>query len=282
MRINRQTYEEYFLLYADGELNDAQKLEVEEFVDQNPDLGEELEMIAQTVMIPDETIVFADKEILFRKEGSRKVVPMVWMKFVAAAAVLLVLMGAGWIFLKDDVRKPTPVAVVGKENEKEKEKENLEQQAKEIFKANTTKSLVEKEPVVVEKQLVNPKAVTNKHASTGIIDKSKAAPAEVQPEANNEEPVLEHTVPEYVLPDNDVAFNEPSTDPIDIQVQPRKMADDDLATNNNNVHYAQALAEEQEKGDQIYFANTQLPKKTKLRGVLRKASRYLERVTSIQ
>ncbi len=83
MRINRQTYEEYFLLYADGELTDTEKLEVEEFIDQNPDLGEELEMITQTVMIPDETIVFANKEILFKEEGNRKVIAMRWMKFAA-------------------------------------------------------------------------------------------------------------------------------------------------------------------------------------------------------
>ena len=126
MQINRQTYEEYFLLYADGELNDTERLEVEEFVDQNPDLGGELDVIMQTVMTPDESIVFANKEILLKEEGNRKVIAMRWMRFAAAAAVLVALMAAGWIFFGDDVRKVPPVAVVQPEKVKEKQKESGE------------------------------------------------------------------------------------------------------------------------------------------------------------
>ena len=38
--INRHNYEEFFLLYVDGELETAQRATVEKFIEQNPDLIE--------------------------------------------------------------------------------------------------------------------------------------------------------------------------------------------------------------------------------------------------
>ena len=67
--INRNNYEEYFLLYADNELDAGAKLAVENFVQQNTDLAVELKMLMQTKFAPDE-IVFNDKEILLRTEGN--------------------------------------------------------------------------------------------------------------------------------------------------------------------------------------------------------------------
>lgn len=64
--INRNNYEEFFLLYIDGELPPAEKQAVEQFVLEHPDLGIELEMFRQTLLLPDEQMVFADKETLFR------------------------------------------------------------------------------------------------------------------------------------------------------------------------------------------------------------------------
>lgn len=66
--INRNNYEEIFLLYVDNELDASLKAEVESFVQQNPDLAIELEMFQQAKALP-EAFVFADKEILLRTEG---------------------------------------------------------------------------------------------------------------------------------------------------------------------------------------------------------------------
>ena len=56
MNINRNNYEEYFLLYADNELSAAEKNMVEMFVKQNTDLEEEFIMFQQSVVKPDNTI----------------------------------------------------------------------------------------------------------------------------------------------------------------------------------------------------------------------------------
>jgi hypothetical protein len=69
MRIDRHNYEEYFLLYVDNELNADQKRQVELFVKQNADLEEELVMLQQSRLIPDNTIVFKAKDILMRAES---------------------------------------------------------------------------------------------------------------------------------------------------------------------------------------------------------------------
>jgi len=64
--INRHNYEEYFLLYADDELNHQQRAAVELFVQQNPDMAAELEMIGQMKLEPEDNIVFPDKGMLYK------------------------------------------------------------------------------------------------------------------------------------------------------------------------------------------------------------------------
>jgi hypothetical protein len=69
MSINRYNYEEYFLLYIDNELPHAERRAVENFLLQNPDLEAELVALQQSVLIPDEQIVFENKELLLQFKG---------------------------------------------------------------------------------------------------------------------------------------------------------------------------------------------------------------------
>src|SRR5437773_6867022 len=70
MKIDRHNYEEYFLLYVDNELSVDQKKQVELFVKENPDLEEELLMLQQSRLIPDNTIVFDKKHLLIKEENN--------------------------------------------------------------------------------------------------------------------------------------------------------------------------------------------------------------------
>jgi hypothetical protein len=68
MEINRNNYEEYFLLYADNELSPTEKKVVEVFLQENVDLKEEFLMIKMTVNAPEEEIKLLDKSFLLKKE----------------------------------------------------------------------------------------------------------------------------------------------------------------------------------------------------------------------
>ena len=67
MLINRKNYEDFFLLYADGELCINEKKEVEEFIEANPDLKPEFDMLLATIL-PKEAFVFSQKSSLYKKE----------------------------------------------------------------------------------------------------------------------------------------------------------------------------------------------------------------------
>jgi hypothetical protein len=69
MSINRHNYEEYFILYLDNELDAAGKQLVEAFVQQHPDLKEELDILLQYKLEPDHQIVFEGKEELLKENG---------------------------------------------------------------------------------------------------------------------------------------------------------------------------------------------------------------------
>ncbi len=66
MNIDRNNYEEYFLLFADNELTDSEKVEVIMFLKNNKDLEEEFNMINYTVSRPDVNMRLTDKSFLFR------------------------------------------------------------------------------------------------------------------------------------------------------------------------------------------------------------------------
>ncbi|MBS1574079.1 MAG: hypothetical protein JST09_02145, partial [Bacteroidetes bacterium] len=68
MKIDRHNYEEFFLLYVDNELMTEQKKLVEQFIQENPDLAIELEILQQTTLQADDSIVFDGKESLLRSE----------------------------------------------------------------------------------------------------------------------------------------------------------------------------------------------------------------------
>jgi cytoskeletal protein RodZ len=67
MNIDRNNYEEYFLLYADNELTDSEKVEIIMFLKDNKDLEEEFNMINYTVSRPDTSVGIPDKSFFLKK-----------------------------------------------------------------------------------------------------------------------------------------------------------------------------------------------------------------------
>jgi anti-sigma factor RsiW len=66
--ITRDNYEEFFLLYTDNELSEAERHEVERFVAEHPDLREEWEALLQCRVSPDSHLSFPDRNSLLKAE----------------------------------------------------------------------------------------------------------------------------------------------------------------------------------------------------------------------
>ena len=66
--ITRDNYEEFFLLYTDNELSEAERQEVEQFIAGNPDLREEWEALIQCKLSPDARLSFPGRESLLKPE----------------------------------------------------------------------------------------------------------------------------------------------------------------------------------------------------------------------
>lgn len=73
MKIDRHNYEEHFLLYMDNELSSDDRRMVEAFVQQHPDLKEELDILLQYKLVPDTDIVFDSKQELMKVNGDTPV-----------------------------------------------------------------------------------------------------------------------------------------------------------------------------------------------------------------
>ena len=70
--INEKNYEEVFVLYHDNELTDKQKKETENFLFTHAGLKNEFELIGLARVIPDYSLFFQIKRILYKKEKPGK------------------------------------------------------------------------------------------------------------------------------------------------------------------------------------------------------------------
>ena len=70
MNINHHNYEDFFILYLDNELNQEERKAVEDFLLINPTLQNEMDLLKQTILNPDQNQVFEGKEQLMVGDSS--------------------------------------------------------------------------------------------------------------------------------------------------------------------------------------------------------------------
>lgn len=73
--ITRDNYEAWFILYLDNELDAESRAAVEAFALAHPDLGEELDMLLQTRLVPDSHQRFGPLDSLMKKEATEDAIP---------------------------------------------------------------------------------------------------------------------------------------------------------------------------------------------------------------
>jgi hypothetical protein len=143
--INLENYETFFLLYVDEELNVEERRAVEIFASQHPAQQQELEILLQARLTPDEAVVFPGKEVLYRKVGSEKVIVFTAWRIVAVAAMFILAIGIFWL---NSGSNKIPGAT--SKTEQDSKKSNQEQVAQKVNPAanpesKNSKELIEKE-----------------------------------------------------------------------------------------------------------------------------------------
>ncbi len=280
--VNETNYEEYFLLYADNELSNEEKDLVEQFVYKNPQHQAVFELYDKIHFTPDTSIVFANKQVLYRSEKDERVIVMRWWKIAVAAVVLLFMGVAGWYFSGNQTKKTIDTVVKGTDT-------------------NSTKLL---NPVIVEKNnyvQVNP---SDKSAPEKLVIPAKKNSVETKKTNHlieKEQPILvKNIIEEKKLPvqrniietppvtlietGKDVAGNETKEKDIKKEIVPivntavidGPVGIKDVSETNTQPIVSYAI----NTNDRIEVLTTSVSNKTKLRGFFRKVSRVVDKATS--
>ncbi|ULQ52329.1 hypothetical protein [Flavihumibacter fluvii] len=261
--VNMTNYEGYFVKYADDELSNTEKAATEQFVYNHPECQEEFELIQQTKFHPDTTIQFPDKNLLYRKTEGKRPVIIMWMRF-AAAAVLILIAGLYWLQQRQPQQPASIETIAVTEDKLHKEIDNN-------VRESIPKQPVEEKQLVAEITPTNSvgqpqKATLVKHLKE--IDQTERQPLVASneqgkdvevPATGNINPAIEVKGAEALIA---------STTP-DVQINQAPVTE---TTNLQNADYAKNAASE----DYIYVDNAPVNRKSPLRGLLRKASRYVE------
>lgn len=268
--INDSNYEEYFVLYADDELTVEEKDRVDQFVYTHPQFRASFDLIQKAKLQPDTRIEFPDKASLYRTEGDEKIVSIRWWKLAAAAVLLLFLSGVAWYFVSD---KKSPEMVVTDPVHQEPSQKNREPQpraAEDIVKDSpVTREIEIQEKPVRTQQYVAKRILAPKSDEPQTLQVSKTA--DISPAARNIQ-IVSDVVQEK--PEVSIAKIE-SPASIALQAKP-KVVDEAVGPVEENP-YAYAASD-----NEIEILNTSISKKSRLRGLLRKVSRVVEKTTSIE
>ncbi len=294
--INTSNYEMFFVQYHDDELTNAEKAMVEEFVYSHPQFQSDFELIQQVKLEPESSIVFPNKESLYRKEeDDDKVIPFRWWR-LAVAALLLIAVGIWW--LTNNNNKPNKELV---KNSQEKQQPANTKKG-DTNNGNQLTPQTEKEAIAVVKENADKNNSREKNNRTAVQEEQNRRNKENKVQlALNKKDDKENSIQvkekELIAqnetgrdnfkssningtkePGNDIAVNAniPSTAKEPIIDQQTKFAGADETNNKNIVTYASLNNE-----DNVQVLNTSMNRKNNLRGFLRKASRFISKKSSL-
>ena len=272
--VNITNYEDWFVRYADDELTNKEKGATELFVYKHPEYQSDFELMQQTKLLPDLSVKFPDKKSLYRyeKDESRPVVIGMWFRYAVAAAVLIAA-GIFWLSQNNAVENNLDGTVTIASQQPLNEKKDLDDKQK----VNNNKAENNKqETIILEEKKASELVAGN--------EKKKVSAREVKATGNSEKTSVAESVanndkrrdPEAVItPAIKDNLNAVNVEVVAAKTVPSAGIDKVVRIvpdDRPNVVYASNAAEE----DYIFVPTDNLIRKTPLRGILRKAGRYLE------
>ncbi len=283
--ISLENYTLFFVLYGDNELNNTEKALVEDFVYHHPQTQAEFEWLLMTKLAPDTSVVFENKEILYRKEEDDKVVPFRWWK-LAVAAMILLMAGAFWVYQYNNkarrielahkgkpadtreapvVKQPTPVKIEINRNKETEVKEELAVTDKtpagqQVQKSTVSQANNKKEIRKTNGVQVLPQAPEQPEVIADVnIDNLKASDVtSIKKENTTRVEVSKNLAAARLIPDQPMKILNPEED--------GKM----------KAEWASSSS-----SDNVEVLNTSVNTKNSMRGFFRKASRLISKKTSL-
>jgi anti-sigma factor RsiW len=290
--VNESNYEVYFVLYGDDELPAEEKTLVEQFVVKHPQYQQEFELIQQARLVPDNTITCPDKTYLFRtEEDDNRIVAFPWWRFSAAAIAILVIGSVGWYVATHNPQTPA-TGTVAKANIKE-QKGNATTTVAATPGRNTTAVAAAGN----NRPAPATKATANAVIHTGAADNNDRAVQQTAVAINNKKNISKHsniipavnvqpTNEPVVIPDankNETAFTAKPVQvaPVNTYAPPAVNNAPVAKTISSQVTQTVATLAAVETNNE-YASNTSVnnSNKTPLRGLLRRVSRAVDKVTN--
>lgn len=287
--VNEGNYNEYFLLYIDDELKAEERKAVEQFVVNHKEKQAELTLLQRVKIVPEENVVFNNKDILYRAEKKPvRIMPMRWISIAAAASVLLTGI-AVWTNVNDNETTATfrhsILAGKGAVKEVKQTQQQIKQHTEDlndviaeekngITKADEieeTRSSTSNPPTPKQTKAIEP-AINNIQQKTGDEERSSTQRIAAMPTNEHKtEPVNNVTIPDTPMALNNIAKPVRNVKPLILDQQAFNGEDKNQSQNEveNNEHVVLLDADNNEKKP-----------KGKLRGLLRKASRFVDHITN--
>jgi hypothetical protein len=279
LHVTLDNYESFFVRYMDDELNSLEKEAVEKFVYQHPAQQVDFEWLKKCKLSPDQEIIFENKEILFRKEEERKPVIAMWFRF-AAAAMFILMAGIWWanqparqgssLEMATRVEKGNDVKSGNDQRYTEKETVNLNDQAKESNGSSISGDVHSGDIKMVKNNVT---AVTSDQQAryTNRSNNKNIRLSKLVTPDENQSPNVESTT----LASAKIEVKTPNTTALAID-KPMPLK----GIEKEEERYT-SLTTLQDDEDPLYVGSTTVSKKNNLRGVIRKASRMIEKNTSM-
>ena len=291
--INTANYEEWLLLYTDNELPAEERIAVEQFVSSRPAIKAELHLLQKTKLQPEETLVFSNKESLYRTEEKVRVITIRWWRMAAAAALLLAVSATAFIVFNNKKEDATEIA-----SGKIKEKKSIQgtpstkQPPNEVVitnpqVANNTIPETEKEktetsnPVAIKEKRIESKEKSVPSLNDGIKRNDAVVANKKEKKKTNDlpQPVYNPNVNRTIEQNNPIAK-------VDLSVKgsltiPNETNNASTVTPNSSQPLDNVIAVASKESDDPVDAG-QPGRKNKLRGFFRKVTRTFEKTTNIK
>lgn len=288
--INAGNFEEFVILYTDEELNETEKNRFTQYLAAHPHLQRQLEQVRSLKLVADTSIQFPDKEILYRHEKEHRPVIFTWWR-ISAAAVLLLIAGFLWFNGRHGIdngqemaNKPLPRLVeprnsVTPDVEIRQDSNEITHVDLVIIKRKDKTTITEKKQ---EKSLVAHKVLPVKKKSLladptllkNLVAAQSKKELDKQP-AQNEETREENSVR------LDIATADARARTA-IQIQALRKQPDIEINPIRDYQTGAAVLADQETDENVVFANIPVDKKNSLRGIFRKATRFIDKNTSFR